>query len=432
MPVAGGGEPPERNASMTPPPGSRSIGIVARGFAAARASQRSVRWAWALWLVMLLVVSGLILAGNRKTVTGAYRDAALHWIGGQNVYTASGGGFLYLPAAALAYVPFAVLPAALGEIAWRVLTIGTYAWAVSRLATLLRRQTGREVFLIATLVTLPLCWSSARNGQATLPMTGLMILGAVAAAESRWWLSALWLALAVAIKPLAIVMLLLVGGIHAPVRWRLIPALVGVLAVPFLFQSPQYVAQQYWQCCEMFRHASDIGLKPVWPQLFCALEVWGLPTSARVQTAVRVLAAAATFALAIRAVRTWPPAWAVLHTFTLAACYLMLFNPRTENNTYSCVAPAVGLALALSWRQPGQAKWSLCLALIALGNIGGWAMRELVGTGPKVWLAPLSTAIFAGFTVRQIVLGPSSLLAPVSTAAIPHTTPEPAVLGKAA
>jgi hypothetical protein len=384
-----------------------------------------------VWLVLLLVMSGLILAGNRRTVTGSYRDAALHWLRGRPIYNGKGGGFLYLPSAAVAYVPFAMLPTTLGEIAWRVLTIGSYAFAISRLAALLQRQTGRELFLVATLVTLPLCWSSARNGQATLPMTGLMILGTVAAAESRWWLSSALLALAVAIKPLAIVMLLLLGGIHAPLRWRLLPALAAVLAAPFLFQSPEYVAQQYWECCQMFRQASDRGLDPIWPQLFCSLDIWGLPIPARAQTAIRLLAAAATFALAVRAARTGPPARAALLVFSLAACYLMLFNPRTENNTYSCIAPAVALSLALTWRQPGQAKWSLCFLLIAVGNVGGWAMQELLGTGPKVWLAPLSTAIFAALTIRQIMLAPPAALADANTEDS-QATPEPAVLGRAA
>ncbi len=372
-------------------------------------SDRSRRWAWALWLIVLVIVSGLILGGNRKTVTAAYRGAAHKWFRGKPIYGDNGRGFLYLPAAALTFAPCAALPTPLGEIAWRILTIGTYAFGLSRACGLVQRHTGRELFLLATLVTLPLAWSSSRNGQATLPMTGLMLLGAVAAAECRWWPSAVWLALAVALKPLAIVLVLLMAAIHAPLRWRLPIAVAGMLAAPFLFQSPAYVAGQYALCWQMFRSASEFGLQPLWAQLFGALEVWGLATSPAVQTATRLVAALATLGLAIYAHRAWPRTGAAIHTFTLAAAYLMLFNPRTENNTYSCLAPAIGLAFALSWRQPGQAVLNATYALLALGIVGGWSLGKLVAPGvPPIWLAPLCASVFLAITARQILRGPDT------------------------
>ena len=386
-------------------------------FPAPAKSDASARWAWCLWLVVLIVVSGLILAGNRKTVTAAYRGAAVKWFRGKPIYSDNGRGFLYLPAAALTFAPCAALPTPLGEIAWRIFTIGTYALGLARACSLLKRHTGGELFLLATLVTLPLAWSSSRNGQATLPMTGLMLLGAVAAAESRWWPSALWLALAVALKPLAIVLVLLLGAIHGPLRWRLPIALAGLLAAPFLFQSPAYVAQQYALCWQMFRSASEFGLEPIWAQLFGALEVWGLATPPIAQTVARLLAAAATWGLAMYTHRAWPRHQAAIHTFTLAACYLMLFNPRTENNTYSCLAPAIGLAFAMSRRQPGQAGLNAAYGLLAIGIVGGWSLGKLVAPGvPPIWLAPLCTAIFLAITVRQIIRSPEKceLVAPIA------------------
>jgi alpha-1,2-mannosyltransferase len=374
---------------------------------ALRSMHPARRWAWTLWLIVFLVVSGIIITGNRKTVTPAYRGAAMKWLRSKPLYDDDGRGFLYLPAAALAFAPCAALPHELGEIAWRVLTIGSYAWALSRACRLLQQQTGRELFLVATLVTLPLCWSSARNGQSTLPMAALMLLGAVAAAESRWWRSAILLALGLALKPLAIVMLLLMGGVHGPLRWRLPIAVAGTLAAPFLFQSPAYVWQAYLDCWQMFHAATEFGLEPIWAQPFAALEVWGLATPRFVQTILRVLAAGLTLGLAIYAHRMWPTPRAALFTFTLAACYLMLFNPRTENNTYSCLAPAIGIALAMSWRLPGQTLLTVAYALLALGVVGGWSLGKVVAPGiTPIWLAPLCASIFTVLIVRQILRGP--------------------------
>jgi len=359
------------------------------------------RWAWALWLIVLLVMCGLMLNGNRRSVTPAYHGAALRWLSSRPLYDDSGRGFLYLPTAAVAYVPFAVLPHTAGEIAWRLLAIGCYAWGLWRACRLIQQQDGRQLFLLATLLTLPLCLSSARNGQSTLPMTGLMLLGAVAAAEGRWWRSAACLALSVALKPLAIVMLLLMGGVHAPLRWRLPLALAAVFAAPFLLQTPAYVAAQYAGCWEMFQAASDFGYVPRWSQPFAALEVWGLAVPRVVQTILRVLAAGLTLGLAVYAQRKWQPPRAAIWIFTLAACYLMLFNPRTENNTYSCLGPAIGLAFAFSW---GRQHWLTAgYVLLAIGVVAGWSLSRLVTSEiPPIWLAPLSATIFAGICVRQI------------------------------
>jgi hypothetical protein len=68
-------------------------------------------------------------------------------------------------------------------------------------AALAGEKTGKELFPLMTLVAIPLAWDCARIGQATLIMTGFMLLAVVDAARSRWWLATLWLALSVAIKP---------------------------------------------------------------------------------------------------------------------------------------------------------------------------------------------------------------------------------------
>ena len=69
------------------------------------------------------------------------------------------------------------------------------------------------------IVAIPLAWDCARNGQATLIMTGFMLLAVVDAAHSRWWRATLWLALSVAIKPLAIVLVLLIAATDRPMTW---------------------------------------------------------------------------------------------------------------------------------------------------------------------------------------------------------------------
>lgn len=375
------------------------------------AGRRSDLAAWLIWLIFLNVVcTWVVTSGNRRQVTGSYRLATTQWFAGQPLYDNSGVGFIYLPTMALVFAPYAALPYLVGEVLWRITCIGSFAFAISRLSKQIERQTGRELFLVATLVTLPLAWSSARNGQATLPMTACMILGAVTAAESRWGVAAFWLWLGVAVKPLAIVMLLLVGAVHPPLRYRLMAGLAGVLLVPFLFQSIPYVENQYLACVNMLRSASHVGLRPEWAQLFSVIEiVRGVPTPANVQTAVRIVAALLTLGLAVRAHATWPRGWAAAHTFALAACYLMLFNPRTENNTYSCLAPAIGLAVAANFGVPGR-KWQALLCWTsAVIILCSWSVGKMIlpGVAP-VWLAPLGALLFTALTINRVLRGPEA------------------------
>lgn len=118
-------------------------------FSAARTfwhSPAAQQLAWLCWGVLILTIGLLVVFGAEHTVVGAYRDAAHQWFAGRDVYNATGHGFLYLPSAAILFAPFAALPLPASEILWRVLTIGSFAIATRRLATLVGRGAGREFF----------------------------------------------------------------------------------------------------------------------------------------------------------------------------------------------------------------------------------------------------------------------------------------------
>jgi hypothetical protein len=90
--------------------------------APARRRWNDPRLAWFAWAALFAVTAALVLAGSRRTVTGNYREAAFLWFLGKDLYAnavRTGHGFLYLPQAAILFAPFAWLPHAAGEIAWR-------------------------------------------------------------------------------------------------------------------------------------------------------------------------------------------------------------------------------------------------------------------------------------------------------------------------
>lgn len=306
----------------------------------------AVRAAWCSWAAVMFVVSLIILAGNKVTVTGIYRAAAHAWCSGQDVYINTGGGFLYLPSSAVLFVPFAVLPLPLGDILWQLASIGTFAFGVRRIATLSGRTTGVEMFPLITLFALPPALSDARCGQATMIMNGMMMLATVDLFDRRWWRATLWLSLGFAFKPLALVMILLVAALERPMTWRLAVGITLVLLVPFVTQSPQYVLDQHVKCYEMSRAATHLGLESRWSQPFSALALAGFEVPEATQTMIRVGAAVVALGLCWQARRRNDGPRATVELFAISVIYILLFNPRTENCTYEMLGPVLGISAA--------------------------------------------------------------------------------------
>ena len=378
----------------------------------ATSKSNSVRTAWILWSILLAVVSIFILCGNTKTVTPAYRQGATSWLQGTDLYLYEGEGFIYLPQAAVAFVPFALLPLEASEILWRCLIVGIFTAGLWRMASLARREGSREFFPLMTLVCVPMVWSSMRNGQSTIPMTGLMMLATVDLADSRWWRATLWLSLALIFKPLIIVFALLTFALHAPMRWRLIVGAVGVFLFPFLLQRTGYVWGQYAACLEMFGQANSVGNERYYAQIFGMLRVAGIEVPSFWQNGTRALAAVATLGVCYVAKRRHSVVQTHLLLYALAASYLMLFNPRTENNTYSHLAPALAAFFSqafLSGQRRGLAAYYVGCALAVLGS---WELGRLfVPPAQAVWLAPLGCFAFAIPTVLDACWGKSAALA---------------------
>lgn len=358
----------------------------------------AVRTAWCSWVGVILVVSLLVLAGNGHTVAHHYRHAANHWCAGDNVYTDTGHGFLYLPSAAVLFVPFAAIPESLGEILWRMATIGTFTVGLWRIATLTGRTTGIEMFPLMTLFALPPALSDARNGQATLIMTGLMMLATVDLVDRRWWRAALWLSLGLALKPLALVMILLVAAIERPMTWRLAVGVALTLLIPFLAQRPLYVTDQYAKCVGMLCTASNLGLANYWSQPFSALALAGFEIPERTQTLIRAGAAFLALGLCWHARRQHDQPRAMLELFAISVIYILLFNPRTENNTYEMLGPVLGIsavsALLVERRHGATALLGAMMLAIFCGeevcrlvwpSISATWLKSLVGIGYLIY-----------------------------------------------
>jgi len=357
-----------------------------------------VRYAWIGWGALWLITAAIIASGSGRTVVPAYREGAVYWMAGKTIFAHPGvGGFVYLPQAAVLFIPFSLLPVVVGEVVWRFVNIGVFALGIFQIARLARGRSGKDLFPLMTLVTLPLAWDCARNGQATLIMTGLMLLAVVDIARSRWWRAVLWLSLGVAVKPLVIVLVLLVMAIDRPLSWRVPVGMLVTALVPFVTQHPTYVLDQYAAFWSSLTKAVHVGaVDKGWTTPFNALQLLGITVPEKIQTLLRVAAAFGTLALCYLSRRRHDAVRSAAFVFSLAVVYLMLFSPRTENNTYAMLGPAIAVFLAGAFLVEQRFREGLLLSCIALAIMGGRSIeRMLTPHAGTSWLSPLMAVCFA-------------------------------------
>jgi hypothetical protein len=363
-------------------------------------------WVWGLWAIFAVVV-----AVNRFTevpVEGNvflyYRDAAVSWLAGEPLYNGTGCGVIYLPQAYLLFTPFTLVPFNWGGAIWRVLNIAMFAAGVWQFARLASRGTSRNLFAWVSLPVMLLSWSAARHGQMTMAMGGMMLLAVVDLADCRWWRATLWLVLSVLLKPLALVLVLLAVVIYPRTSWRLVIGAGLAMLLPLLAQHPSYVLQQYALAVKELGIAARVGGEFEFAHLFWLLRATGLDIPTAGQTAIRLLAAGFTLVVCWLAARRCPPAEAGVVLYTLAVGYLMLFNPRTENNTYCLLAPALGVFAAQAVVARHRPRIVFLFGLMAL-FLASHPLGKALHEQGVVWIKPLLCSVFLALVLWQLARG---------------------------
>lgn len=266
-----------------------------------RAASRRAFFAGAgLWLLALLVVSVMVARDpSRRSVTPVFHLAAERWAARSDLY-ADPRGFHYLPQFALLFAPFHALPVPVGDLLWRIVSVGLVLWGLAAfLGRVAADEPGRR-FLIAAALALAPCLGAVRNGQTNLAFAGLVLLLAASLAASRWLAASACLVALVALKPLGLVFVLLAPWFY---RRLLVPAGAGLAllaALPFLFAPHAYAAAEYraaWAHLAGWSGTTENRFA----DLSALLRMSGVGLSAASSLALRVAAAAATLGLWLRA-----------------------------------------------------------------------------------------------------------------------------------
>jgi hypothetical protein len=171
--------------------------------------------------------------------------------------------------------------------------------------------------------------------------------------------------------------------------------LLLLTASPYLAQDWGYVTEQYRACADSMRTSVKVGIEKPWAQFFGMLQLAGYGIPARFQTPLRAAAALAVLGLCWLSRRRLPVNRYGIYLFSLATGYILLFSPRTENNTYAFLAPAIGLCCAEAILVERNRWFAAVLSLIALGMLGGYELSTRIAPDVRpLWLTPLMATCF--------------------------------------
>jgi hypothetical protein len=341
-----------------------------------------------------------------------YVRACWDWWAGQGLYENNFGidGFLYLPQFVLLYSPFAVLDPilknavgnqpieilAIGDIAWRAVGVTLLMLGLWRAARAFAPEQPLALFNLLVFMSFPPAIASLRNGQANLHIAALMLLAAMDLSEKKWSRASLWLVVGFFIKPVMAVMILLAAVGYWKTIGRLAVGLVVGAFLPFAFQKPHYVARQFSSFIRITLASSTPDRE--FCNLHGLLARFGLSVAPTHFKFLALATAGATLAIWLMAFRRDEP-FRAMFLYALSAGYVLLFNFRTESNSYVMLAPAVGIAAAMALYRFHEAAVGWLLIAIALCLIcDAWGYHWT-----ENWLKPLACIIFLLLVTFQIL-----------------------------
>ena len=356
----------------------------------------------AVWAVPLLVICMWIaFFPHERTVTPIYHEATANWWAHKNLYEGP-EGLNYLPHFVVLFTPFHVLPVPAGDILWRALTTALLASGMWRL---LRNEFGNDIapiFLWASLLALPACDGAIRNGQGSALFAALSVHAIACLPSRHWWSAATLMVLALAVRPIGIVLVLLAPFVYASLRWRLVVLLLAFSVFPFLFAPPDYVIGQLRgfaaniQACAIYTRQDFADFNGV-------IRTFGGELPHGVSTILSMLAGVITLALwRFGALRVREPfrAWWLL---ALASVYLMLFNPMNEVNSYVILAPSLAIWAVTALRNDETRRFGHWVAFIVLTiGILPEPMRHIFGNRFGPFWHPIVTVLFLGLLTAQL------------------------------
>jgi len=357
-----------------------------------------------MWGLAMAVISVLVILDPvQHTVTGSLHQATGDWWARQDIYIGH-KGMNYLPQAVIVFTPFHFIPdRATADIAWRLAGVIPLVLGLVLLARSLDKTNWQLPFLWMTLIGLWTCLGSMRNAQPNLHLSAMQVLAAAMLLRRRWWLAAVCLVGATAIKPLGVVMMGLAPFLYPALWVPLIVCNLVMLGLPFLVGPPEYVISQYLLLAENFKDTATVT-DHRFADISGIVRTLGAELPSAVSLVLRPLAGVLTLGLWIVAGRRCAEPFRALLLLSLASVYLMLFNPMTEANSYIILAPAMAAVAVYLSDYDGRRRLGTVIAVMTLSL--GLLPEPLRHFWPKfsLWWFPTIAALFGVLVVYRAFL----------------------------
>ncbi len=368
-------------------------------------NDRRYEWgAWLIWIIPVIVI-GIAISLNRypdNTIQDVYSKACSDWWARCDIYSGQKGyfgrkGMNYLPHFSLLFSPFYALGMPFGGIVWRLASVLCLAWSIRRLIALVSLQPCSRDFFWGSLFAMPVCLGAVKFGQANVPFAAFTVLSVVLLMEQRWKAAGAALMVAIAVKPLGLVLALLA---MCGYRRVIVPVAVSgivMLLMPFAFAPPEYALAQYEGLISNMRNCSQASTEYRFANLNSIFQKLSIELPLSVLSAMNLLAALGTLGVWLFAARRLDEPERGLLLLSLATAYLMLFNPMNESNSFVIVAPAI-TAVAIRCRQ--TVSHSSMAPFLAALLVATWVFPELIQSldpYARMWGKPLLAGI--GFLV---------------------------------
>lgn len=383
-----------------------------RGTAGSWVDRAAPLLAGIVWVLPLVVISvGIFRRPGQRSLDPIYRWAVDTWLAHGSLYTDE-QGFIYLPTFIPIYLPFAELPVPWGEILWRTLAAAGIAHALWSLMALVDRPRSARGFLVLSVACLPVSLGALQMGQANAWIAMSLFQAAAAMGRHRLWLAGAWLGLGFAIKPIVVAAM----GIALLRRWQLaLPMAVmtaGWLAAPLLTAPAPYVVEQYADAVRTITGSCATVTEHRFADINGILRSIGIPIPSRWSNAASALAGIALATLtALRSHRHCMERWGVLW-LGVSCCYLLLFNPMTEANSYCLLGVPASL---LSWHWLGRGEdpaeprralflavgWGSLVVLAAMG-VASEIARPWIGNSLDLWFFPCCALAFGAIFASRM------------------------------
>jgi hypothetical protein len=339
------------------------------------------------------------IAPAKHTVFPKFAAGAAHWWAGLPLYThyEDIGAFRYSPTFAVAMTPFAALGPRIGGSAWAVAGIFLYLLALRAFVRdVLPGRTPPEGLAAVVFLTMFAAIRGVWNAQSNILVASFLLLGGAAVIRQQRWRAGILLAVTVFLKLSPIVAAGLIVVLWP--RRLLVPfatALLAGLLIPFLTQSPEYVAQQYWG---WYAHLAESSAAR-WPSFRDGWTVWELfqkPINLPAYRILQVLTGLAALAWCLAQKRAQStPREALTLTMSLGVAWLLMFGPAIEFNTYILLAPLLSCALLGGFLEK-KGRPLIAAAFVLTTFLGAGAVERALTPISVLFTAalPCGTALF--------------------------------------